>query len=72
MREETDEYAHTLYYQDSNFQIVDRVTELANRKNVTPAQIAFLWLLHQEGVTDPIIGASKLEHLNDAICVRSA
>ncbi len=41
--------------------------ELAKNRGVAPAQIALAWLFHQPGVTAPIIGASKLQHLEDAI-----
>lgn len=67
MRAKTDEFAHNLYYQESDFQIVDRVVELAQKRGVKPAQIALAWLLQQPGVTAPIIGASKIEHLKDAV-----
>lgn len=66
-RAKTDDFAHQLYYDDADFQIVDRVVDLAKARGVAPAQIALAWLLHQPGVTAPIIGASKLEHLEDAI-----
>jgi aryl-alcohol dehydrogenase-like predicted oxidoreductase len=49
---ETNGYAHGLYYQDSDFAIVDRVTQLA-------------WMLHKPGITAPIIGATKPHHLDD-------
>ncbi|MEH2145772.1 aldo/keto reductase [Nostoc sp.] len=65
-RAKTDEFAHNLYYQDSDFQIVDRVVELAQKHGVKPTQIALAWLLHQPGVTAPIVGASKIEHLKEA------
>lgn len=67
VRAKTDEFAHNLYYQESDFQIVDRVVELAQKRGVKPAQIALAWLLQQPGVTAPIIGASKIEHLKDAV-----
>lgn len=67
VRAKTDEFAHKLYYQDSDFQIVDRVVELAQKRGVKPAQIALAWLLHQPGVTAPIVGASKIEHLKEAV-----
>lgn len=67
VRAKTDEFAQNLYYQESDFQIVDRVVELAKQRGVKPAQIALAWLLHQPGVTAPIIGASKIEHLKDAV-----
>lgn len=40
---------------------------MAKQRGVVPAQIALAWLLHQPGVTSPIIGASKIEHLKDAV-----
>ena len=66
-RAKTDDYAHSMYYQDSDFAVVDRVVELAERRGVKPAQIALAWLLHQPGVTAPIIGASKMPQLEEAI-----
>ena len=66
-RAKSDDFAHSMYYQDIDFEIVDRVVELAGRRGVTPAQIALAWLLHQGGVTAPIIGASKMPHLEQAI-----
>jgi aryl-alcohol dehydrogenase-like predicted oxidoreductase len=56
-----------MYYQDKDFDVVDRVKELAKRHGVTPAQIALAWLLHQPGLTAPIIGASKMPHLEQAV-----
>ncbi|MEH2093974.1 aldo/keto reductase [Nostoc sp.] len=67
LRAKTDEFAHNLYYQDSDFKVVDRVVELAGKRGVKPTQIALAWLLHQPGVTSPIIGASKIEHLKEAV-----
>jgi aryl-alcohol dehydrogenase (NADP+) len=67
LRAKSDEFAHNLYYQSSDFQIVDRVVELAEKRGVKPAQIALSWLLHKPGVTSPIIGASKIEHLKEAV-----
>jgi aryl-alcohol dehydrogenase (NADP+) len=66
-RAKTDDFAHKLYYEDTDFQIVDRVVELASQRGVAPAQIALAWLLHQPGITAPIIGASKMEHLEQAV-----
>jgi aryl-alcohol dehydrogenase (NADP+) len=66
-RAKTDDFAHKLYYDDADFQVVDRVVELAKKRGVSPTQIALAWLLHQPGVTAPIIGASKMEHLEEAI-----
>ena len=66
IRAKTDDYAQKLYYQDSDFEIADRVGELANRRGVSRMQIALAWILHQPGITAPIIGASKIEHLDEA------
>jgi aryl-alcohol dehydrogenase (NADP+) len=67
IRAKSDGFAHELYYADPDFTIADRVAELAKRRGVKPAQIALAWLLAQRGVTAPIVGASKLTHLDDAI-----
>ncbi len=54
-------------YLDSDFDIVDRVAEVAKRRGVSPAQVALAWLLQRPGVTAPIVGATKLAHMDDAI-----
>jgi aryl-alcohol dehydrogenase (NADP+) len=66
-RSKTDDYAHRLYYADSDFDVVDRVVELAKTRGVKPAQIALAWILHKPAVTAPIVGASKMEQLEQAI-----
>jgi aryl-alcohol dehydrogenase (NADP+) len=66
-RARTDDFAHRLYYQEMDFNVVDRVVELARQKEVKPAQIALAWLLHKPGITAPIIGASKMYQLEEAI-----
>lgn len=67
LRAKTDEFAHSLYYDDLDFQVVDQVINLAKERSVKPAQIALAWLLHKPGVTAPIVGASKIEHLKEAV-----
>lgn len=67
IRAKTDDFAHNLYYQPADFEVVDRVIDLAGRLGVKPAQIALAWLLHKPGVTAPIIGASKMHHLEEAV-----
>src|SRR3954447_14910657 len=67
IRAKTDGFAHELYYADSDFTIAERVVELAARRGVKPAQIALAWVLAKPGVTAPIIGASKLPHLDEAV-----
>ena len=66
-RARSDTYAHQMYYQEEDFTIVDRVKKLAERLDVKPAQIALAWLLHKDGITAPIIGASKMHHLEEAV-----
>jgi aryl-alcohol dehydrogenase (NADP+) len=66
-RARSDDYAQQMYYRDDDFEVVDRVVELAKARGVEPAQIALAWLLHQDGVTAPIVGATKLAHLDQAI-----
>jgi aryl-alcohol dehydrogenase (NADP+) len=66
-RAQTDEFAHEMYYAESDFTIADRVVELAAKRGVKPTQIALAWLLAKPGVTAPIIGASKLPHLDEAV-----
>jgi aryl-alcohol dehydrogenase (NADP+) len=63
----TDTIAHKLYYAASDFTIVDRVTALAARRGVSNAQIALAWVLRQPGITAPIVGASKMPQLDQAI-----
>jgi aryl-alcohol dehydrogenase-like predicted oxidoreductase len=66
-RVRTDEFAHRLYYDEGDFAVVDRVGEIATRRGVSNAEIALAWLLHQPGVTAPIVGGSKPHHLDDAL-----
>ena len=63
----SDDFAHNMYYAEGDFAIVDRVSALAERYGVTNAQIALAWLLHKPGVTSPIVGASKMPHLEQAV-----
>jgi len=67
LRAKTDEYAHRLYYQPSDFTVVERISEMAQKRGISNAQIALAWLLQQPGVTAPIIGASKMQHLEEAV-----
>ncbi|HUE73389.1 MAG TPA: aldo/keto reductase [Pirellulaceae bacterium] len=66
-RAKTDDIAHKLYFQDSDFTIVERVGQIAARRGVSNAQVALAWVLAQPGITAPIIGASKPHHLDDAL-----
>ena len=66
-RAKTDDFARQLYFSQGDFQIVERVKELARRRDVTPAQIALAWLVQQPGVTAPIVGVSKSEQLDQLV-----
>lgn len=67
VRAKTDDFAQSMYFQATDFEVVSRVVKLARQREASPAQIALAWLLHQEGVTAPIIGASKMNHLEEAV-----
>ena len=67
LRAQTDEYAHDLYYAESDFRVVERLVELAARRGATPAQVALAWMLRQPGVTAPIVGTTQLEHLDTLV-----
>jgi 1-deoxyxylulose-5-phosphate synthase len=72
-RLETDEYGKKLYAAaaDSDRGVVERVGEVAQTRGVRRAQVALAWLLHKPIVTAPIVGASKQQHLDDAIAALS-
>ena len=67
VRAKSDEFAHKMYYDDSDFKVVERVAEIAKARGVSNAQVALAWILHRPGITAPIIGASKPHHLEDAL-----
>jgi 1-deoxyxylulose-5-phosphate synthase len=67
LRASSDELAAQMYYQDDDFAVVDAVSAIARGRGVPNAQVALAWLLAQPGVTAPIIGATKLAHLDDAV-----
>ncbi len=67
VRSKTDGYAAVMYYQEADFAVVDRVVEIARQRGVTPAQIALAWLLHKPGITAPIVGATKMFQLDEAL-----
>jgi aryl-alcohol dehydrogenase-like predicted oxidoreductase len=62
-----DEFADYLYAQPTDFDVVDRVVEVAEESGARPAQVALAWLLGKPAVTAPIVGATKLSHLEDAL-----
>jgi len=54
-------------YNEADFDVVDRVAEVAAGRGVPPAQVALAWLLHRPGVTAPIVGTTKPGHVADAL-----
>jgi 1-deoxyxylulose-5-phosphate synthase len=66
-RARTDPFGESLYTPEVDFALVDRVSEVATERGVPMAQVALAWLLHKPGVTAPIVGATKAEHLDDAL-----
>ncbi|MBB3594283.1 aryl-alcohol dehydrogenase-like predicted oxidoreductase [Rhizobium sp. BK529] len=68
-RSETDEFGKTLYKQaeDADRKIVEKVAEIARAHGLSRAQVATAWILQKSAVTAPIIGASKPNHLTDAV-----
>jgi len=67
VRAQTDDFAGMLYYRPEDFTVAERAWEVAKTHNVTGSQVALAWVLSKPYVTAPIIGASKLEHLDQSI-----
>jgi aryl-alcohol dehydrogenase (NADP+) len=66
IRYETDKLLRERFFKPEDFDVVEVVQAVAKEKDVTPSQVAIAWLLHK-GVTAPIIGATKVEHVEDAV-----
>ncbi len=71
VRAKTDEYGQRMYYKDSDFAVVERLSQVAAKRGVSNVQVALAWILQQPGITAPIIGASKLNHLEEALAAMS-
>ncbi|MGD0751762.1 MAG: aldo/keto reductase [Anaerolineales bacterium] len=67
VRAQTDDFAGMLYYRPEDFTVAERAWEVAKAHNVSGSQVALVWILSKPHVTAPIIGASKLEHLDQSI-----
>lgn len=72
-RSETDEFGKTLYdaMADADKKVVERVADIANKHDVPRARIALAWVLQKSPVTAPIVGATKMHHLEDAVAALS-
>jgi aryl-alcohol dehydrogenase-like predicted oxidoreductase len=66
-RAQTDSFGDSLYKPELDFDVIERANEVAQVRGVPTAQVALAWLLRQPGVTAPIVGATKLGHLEDAL-----
>jgi aryl-alcohol dehydrogenase-like predicted oxidoreductase len=67
VRAKADPFADSLYTAEADYDVVDQLAAVASARGVPPAQVALAWLLHRPGMTAPIIGATKLQHLDDAV-----
>ena len=70
VRAGSDPFLESLYKPDLDRLVIDRLTEVAGARGVAPAQVALAWLLHKPGVSAPIVGATKLEHIEDALAAQ--
>ncbi|HKY54348.1 MAG TPA: aldo/keto reductase, partial [Anaerolineales bacterium] len=66
-RANSDPFGNEMYFRDEDFVVTDCVAEVAKERDVSPAQIALAWVLNKPYVHSPIIGATKMEHLDQAI-----
>ena len=67
LRAKNDAYGQQLYVSDADYDVADRVEEVARGRGIPRAQVALAWLLGHPAVTAPIVGATKLQHLDDAV-----
>ncbi|WP_341678037.1 aldo/keto reductase [Niveibacterium sp. SC-1] len=67
LRAQTDDLAKQFYFEDADFAVLAALETLAAERGVSCAQLAYAWLLHQPGVTAPIVGCSRAEQLDDAL-----
>ena len=67
LREQHDDYGHSLYYADCDYDVADRVVEVAKQKGVLPIQVALSWVANRPGVTAPIVSATKMEQLDQLV-----
>jgi aryl-alcohol dehydrogenase (NADP+) len=66
-RAQSDPFADQLYFREEDFVIAERAAEVAKAHNATASQIALAWVLSKPHISAPIIGSSKIEHLDQAI-----
>jgi aryl-alcohol dehydrogenase (NADP+) len=66
-RARTDEFSPRLYYREADHKVVAAVGEVAKARGLTNMQVALAWVLRNKAITAPIVGASKLGHIDDAV-----
>lgn len=66
-RSKSDSFANNLYFREEDFTIADKAAEIAKERGVSSSQIALAWVLNKPYIAAPIIGSSKIEHLNQAL-----
>jgi aryl-alcohol dehydrogenase (NADP+) len=66
-RAKTDDFAKNMYFREYDFEVLGVVEQIAKERSVTPSQVACAWILQAPGVSAPIIGATKIGHLKEAI-----
>jgi len=66
-RSKNDQFADMMYFKDYDFDVVDACVEVAKERGATPSQVALAWILQAAGVTSPIIGSTRMSHLDEAI-----
>jgi aryl-alcohol dehydrogenase (NADP+) len=66
-RANNDPFANNLYFREEDFTVADRAREIAEERGVSGSQVALSWILNKPYVTSPIIGATKMDHLEQAI-----
>jgi aryl-alcohol dehydrogenase-like predicted oxidoreductase len=71
MRAKTDGFGKILYNTDSDFELVKRLSEVAAARELPASVVALAWIMGKQGITSPIIGASKPGHLEDAVAAIS-
>src|SRR4029079_6159031 len=67
----SDPFTGSLYKPDLDMPVIESVAEVAAARGIAPAQVALSWLLHKPGVTAPIVGATKLSHVQDALAAEA-
>ena len=66
-RAKSDAFAHQMYFSEADFAVQQAAATIADERGLKPAQVALAWMLHRPGITAPIVGASKMYQLDEAI-----